>query len=42
MDNRPLTPDFRQPKVKDSLEITERFLLTILFPALNSHIVIAQ
>lgn len=41
-DNRPLILDFRQPKVKEALKFTNRFLLTTLFPPLSSHIVVTQ
>lgn len=41
-DKRPLILGFRQPKVKEALDFTNRFLLTAVSPPLNSHIAVAQ
>lgn len=39
---QPFSLDFRQPKVKETLDFTDRFLFNTLFLLLNSHIVVAQ
>lgn len=39
---QPFSLDFRQPKVKETLDFTDRFLFNALFLLLNSHIVVAQ
>lgn len=39
---QPFNLDLRQPKVKETLDFTDRFLLITLFPPLNSQVVGAQ